>query len=364
MSTKLTLLSAAIFSLSVSATTLPVLVSSSDAVVVGTEFNPVQVGGAFRFYLTVERVLSGNIPTGTTLDVVWNSRTNARLGYNDDKISYRGIWFLKKASDGGWECISAGSSGNAEFFFALSLPAPEGPLPAELFYDPATTPLEDKVLLEMVAGPPRANRQVLLQIIAGNRSPGALRAFKYLTKSQAHDQVLTGITALLQADDAAGLQALDALGGQIKPDEPGIDSIVFTLRFLFKGTDPAAISSLGRMATSDKTVPVLRDASANSLVKVHSAEAVPWLGMLLDSDSEQMQIYGAQGLSFFVNGVGIPNPQTVATLDHLNNRQSSRYRTEETDRHIGYTAGQSKEFVQFWKNWWNEHPELHTPIKQ
>lgn len=296
-STKLTLLSVAIFSLSVSATTLPVLVSSSDAVVVGTEFNPAQVGKAFTFYITVDRVLSGNVQNGTTLNVVWNSRKGAQLPANAVS-SYRGIWFLRKAENGNWECISAGSTGNAEFFPELSLPVSDGPLPAELTYDPALTPLEDQILLEMVADPSaRPNYAVAINVAAGMRSPGALRAFRYLAKSQIQRHAIVGITLLLLANDSSALAAMEPMVDQLKQDvsrPDGSDGMVNTIKFFFQTTDPAAIASLGRMATSDKTAAGLRDASASALARIYSAEAVPWLGMLLDSDSEQMQIYGAQ----------------------------------------------------------------------
>ena len=49
----------------------------------------------------------------------------------------------------------------------------------------------------------------------------------------------------------------------------------------------------------------------------------------------------------------------MRTVDHLNTRQASPYRTEETDQHIGYKVGQPEPFIQYWQGWWERHPELH-----
>jgi hypothetical protein len=105
---------------SLSASPLTALVSGSDAIVAGSEFAETQAGNTITFNLNVERVFSGNVQSGATLNVVWNAKGFVSLP--DKSPGYRGIWFLKSGTNGVWECISAGASGNAEFFPDLSLP--------------------------------------------------------------------------------------------------------------------------------------------------------------------------------------------------------------------------------------------------
>jgi hypothetical protein len=78
------------------------LISGADAVVLGTESAPVQTGRKVSFCLEVERVFSGDVQPSAFLNVVWNARTPLQLAGSS---SFRGIWFLRKTTGGGWECI-------------------------------------------------------------------------------------------------------------------------------------------------------------------------------------------------------------------------------------------------------------------
>jgi hypothetical protein len=90
---------------------------------------------------------------------------------------------------------------------------------------------------------------------------------------------------------------------------------------LVRSSDTSAAASLGQMAVSTSNSAQLRLAAARSLCAVHTAAALPYLGALLTDQSLQLQVVGAQGMSFFANGVGIPTIQTMPTLSHLNQRQ-------------------------------------------
>lgn len=343
---------------SLSAMPLASLISGADAIVVGTESAPIQVGKAVSFHLQVERVFSGDVQPGAAINVVWNARTPVEVP--EGSPSVRGIWFLHKAAGGDWECIPAGTSGNAEFFPEVSLPVSAGALPGQLAYDVGTTALADQIILEMAGGNSRPNARMILGLAAGMNSPGAFQAFRYLATSQSNDQMLVGLAGLIQAGDPNGLLSAETLSGRLTASSPGADLIASSIKLHFRSTDPSAVAALGRMATSSNASSLLQDASAAALAAIHSLSAVPWLGLLLTSSSNQQQIYGAQGLSYFVNGVGIATPQTMPTLDHLNKRQANPYRTHETDQHIGYPTGQPEPFIQYWQGWWEQHPELHA----
>lgn len=275
--------------------------------------------------------------------------------------SHRGIWFLRKAPDGNWECLPALSSGNAEFFPELSLPVSDLRLPPQLSYDAATTPLADQIVLEATAGRPRANPRALLAVVGGMSSPGSLQAFRYLAGSQSQDQAILGLIGLMEAGDTGGLLSAETLVGGLAAGAPTVPMVASAVQF-FRSSDPVAVASLGRMATSGQVPASMQKAAASALAAIHSAAAVPWLGVLLNNSSTEMQVFGARGLSYFANGVGIPTPQTMPGLDHLNQRQPSSYETLETDRHMGYKTGEAGPFILFWKNWWSQHPELQAPV--
>jgi hypothetical protein len=355
------LFGASIFA-SLSATSLSVLVSTSDAIVVGTESAATKVGSVIAFNLNVERAFSGGLQSGATLHVVWNVRRAANLP--DGSPSYRGIWFLKADPNGKWDCISTGASGNAEFFPDLSLPVPEGQLPSQLAYDPASTSVLDQIILETAAGTPRSNSKMMLDVLSEVNTAASRRAFRYLAASQSSDQSTLGIAGLIRAGDTGGLLAAEALAANLTEGTPGADWIASSIKLFFRSTDAAAISSLARMATSGAVSSLMQDGAAQALVAIHSAAALPAVRSLLNSSSPAMQLYGAKGLSYFVNGVDIPTPQGIPTLSHLNQRRPSAYRTPDTDQHIGYVPGQEGQFVQYWKTWLGGHPEITSAAVQ
>lgn len=315
-------------------------------------------GREVTFYLTVERAFTGDIAVGSTLNVTWNSRTHQ--GTPDGAPSYRGIWFLHKNGTGKWECDSAGANGNAEYFPDLSLPVSDEQLPPELAYDANATSLTDRLVLEMAAGRPRNNPFVVFDVIGETKSPAVLRALRHLAASSSRDQALAGIAGLIQSGDTNGLLTAEALSETLT-NTGASGRIAAATRLFFRNPDPVAIASLGRIATSGKASSMMQESAAYAIVAIHSVTAAPWFGLMLSNPSTAMQIEGARGLSYFVNGTGVSTPQTMRTLDHLNHRQPTAYRTPETDEHIGFPTGQPEPFVQFWQTWWAQHPELHTP---
>jgi hypothetical protein len=114
------------------------------------------------------------------------------------------------------------------------------------------------------------------------------------------------------------------------------------------------------MATSVGVPAKLQSAAAAALAAIHSPEPVPYLGLLLTGTSAQLQLYGAQGVSFFVNGVGIVTPQTMPGMSHLNSRQPRSYYGTDTMRHIGPASNQGDSYIAYWQAWWQQHPELHA----
>jgi hypothetical protein len=66
---------------------------------------------------------------------------------------------------------------------------------------------------------------------------------------------------------------------------------------------------------------------------------MPYLGSLVMRPSAQLQLLAVQGISFFVNGIGMPASANSASMAWLGSGQPSGYATPETKRHLGYRIG-------------------------
>ena len=324
---------------------------------IGTESAQIQAGNTINFSLAVEWTFSGTLQAGNVIFVTSDPQLPRPVRL-DNSTGLRGIWFLKQGDGGNWECIPAAHSGNGTIFFReFPYPVGAGPLPTELAYDDGTTTLSDKLLLEMAAGTAN-NPGLIINAASGLSSTAVLTAFRYYATRPA-DASLIGLAGLVEMGDPNALLQAAGLASSLN-SSTGASGRLISAVSLFRGTDPSAAASMGQMAVSIANSPQLRLAAARSLLAIHTAAAVPYLRALLSDQSLQLQVVAAQGLSFFVNGVGVPTAQTMPTLSHLNQRQATAYQTIETQQNLGYPAGGEILFVQYWSAWWNQHQELHT----
>jgi hypothetical protein len=238
-------------------------------------------------------------------------------------------------------------------------PVGTGPLPPALAYDAASTPVADQILLEMSAGDLEGRPDLIMDASGDMSSPAVQRALHYLADSGTGDKALIGLAGLVGHGEVASLLRAETMALSLTGNTGGPGYIISAIGNV-RLTDPVAVACLGRMATTQSNSVLLRDRSAHALAAIHTVDAVPWLGKLLSDPSNALKLIGATGMSFFVNGVGIPTPETMLSLSHLNQRSPSPYRTTGTDQHIGYALGQEGSFVDFWTSWWNEHPELRS----
>jgi hypothetical protein len=354
-----TLLALVTIGFSLRAATITTLLNGSSAVVIGTASNEAQSGNQILFNLNVERVFTGPIQAGQIVQVRTPSlaRNQVRLS---GKTGYRGIWFLKDSSSLGWECAQAWHQGNGSVglvFFRY--PVGTGLLPSALSYDAASTSVADQLLLEMAAGDFDGHPSLLVDASGDMSSPAVGIALRYLARSRASEQAQIGIAALLGHGDIPTLLDTESMAAGLPATAGGTNYIANAIGNSHFA-DPTAVASLGRIATTQSNPILVRTQAARALSTTHTAAAVPWLGALLSDTSAQLRVTAATGLSFFVGGVGVPTPETMPTLSHLNQRQPSAYRTADTDKHIGFGAGDESKFVDYWISWWAQHPELHA----
>ncbi len=359
MSLRLSAFTALVLCGSGRAASLACSVPQSDAIVVGTQTAMAKGGitGA-KFNLSVERASKGNItPWIQVLTVTWDGKYGA--GDWTGSPAQRGVWFLQNGTAGGWTFIPAASSGNVVFFPELSLQAYSGVLPAQLTYNPATTATIDQPVLEIAATRPR-DPFLILSATSGVNSLSASQAFRYLATNLSGDLEFAGLIGLIQRGDVPALLQVEQTAATLDFRTDGGQQLTSAIGLSFANSEPIGVASLGRMATSGAAVPQLRQAAATALRTIHSTAAVPYLGVLLSNPSAELQLSGAQGIAFFVNGVGVPTPQTMPSLSHLNSRQPSSYYPADTEQHLGYRRGQEASFIAYWQAWWQQHSELHT----
>ena len=346
-----------IAAVSLQAASITALLKGADAVVIGTESNEVLSGNQIVFNLYVERVFTGTLQIGNAVQARTPTQTRNPVMLAG-QTGFRGIWFLKAVDGGGWECAQARHLGNGPVileYFAHQ--AASGPLPPPLAYDPTSTPIADQLLLEM-AGGDSANG-VIMDSSGDMSSPAVARVLHYLEGSGTEEQGRFAMAALIGHGDIASLLAAEKIAGSLGDGTGGATYLINAIGNSHV-TDPVAVKCLGRMATAQSNPGPLRAQAAHALYAIHTADAVPWLGTLLGDSSRQLQLTAAMGLSFFVSGLGIPTPETMPTLSHLNQRQPGSYRTADTDQHLGYATGQEIPFLGYWSSWWGQHPELHA----
>jgi hypothetical protein len=334
------------------------LVPQSDAIVVGTQSAVARSGDAVTFNLAVERVFKGNLGVGSVVGVTWSSTRSAAAHWAGSP-SYRGIWFLQQAPGGGWACIPAASIGNRTTVADLPFPVSTGPLPAALAYDPSNTALTDQLALEIAATQP-ANPAVVLYALAGGSSASALQALRYVAANRSGDLGLIGLAGLIEQNDVPTMLQVEQMAGALDMTSYGARALAASISIVFRNPDPSGVASLGRIATSPTAPAKLQEAATEALRAIHSPAALPYLGLLVTSNSASLQLPAAQGISYFVNGVGVVTPQSAASMSYLGSGQPSVYYTADTKSHLGYRTGQEASFIAYWQGWWQQHPELHT----
>jgi hypothetical protein len=328
------------------------LTPRSDAIVVARSSAELHAGRMVTFNLTIERVFKGDARPGDVLSIVWESPNDVGIGPNPR--SYRGLWFLQRTQRG-WECLRTqyNPAGSVAY---LSYPVTESGPPAELAYTDDAE-LDVKLLLE-IGGAKHRDPIAIVRAAEHMNSPDVLRLFRYLSRSKDPGIMLAGIDGLLARGDVTALLELErhaAATGQ----NPAGAAVIAVLGSSYRQADTVSINALGRMATSKQTPRPLAEAAALALYSMHTAETLPYLAVLLDSEEPMLQQYAVQGFAFFANGVGHMSKEDVRSMDHLVRRAQTPYQTEETKRYFGFNASRRDEYVNFWRSWWESHPELH-----
>jgi hypothetical protein len=331
------------------------LIAKSDAIVTGVESTRFKTGKTVTFTLSVEKVFKGEIRRGDTLVVTWDSGTDGAIWpANEPLPNYRGLWFLTQTGQQ-WACVPVQPNFLHQFPLAFLPIADSGP-PSELAYSEGT-PLPVKLILETGVAKHR-DPFTVVEAAYGVNSAEVLRLLRYLKQSTDPDTRLVGFAALLARRDQATLLEFEA-EIPILSEAPMFNRVVAILTS-YPTDDKLWVSFFGRMATSPEMPSLLAQEAAMVLSRVHTVDALPYLAELLESPKPLIQQYAVQGLSLFANGASAVTPESARTMEYLSSRHPTRYSTTETERHLGFDESRRAEYINFWRGWWNEHPELHS----
>lgn len=331
------------------------LLQESDAVVVGTLTTGVASQTRVTFSLSVIRVLHGNV-SAPSISVVHDW---AGLLRGPDRVinqTQTGIWFLKKRADDTWDVIPSRPS-MYRSILGLFLPASGTPPVRSASDGDLITRLLEEVTAMFQPGSGQDP-----EILAG--------AFDGVKAS-----AVNAVLPTLRATGDAGIQAV-AIAAMLESQTPDSFSefvrmwpviravpvkrfVLSALRDNWRDTNPDAVRRLAALAVTDTEVGPI---AASTLAAIHTRETLPFLATLLFDSDPQVQFHGLYGISAFANGCPVKTRESVVSMQYLDCRQPSSYKTTATAGNLVFrpgTAEQQVAQVSFWRNWWQANPELH-----
>jgi hypothetical protein len=342
---------------SASAADLTYLTQRADAIVVGATNSRIEDADHVSFDLFVERVIKGN-PTMTLLHI---SHPWRRLGvvFSDKPAEpvnapIHGLWFLQRTPAGSWDILPA--NGRDGMIFNLYLPATRV-LPQRYATAGAASVL-DSTVVEFAAGAEAEENRLrtAVEVLRTTQTPAISSVIAaYLTSPTPAFQS-AGVALALTQNQPDAIATLTRLWPGVSQD-PARTYIITSLRDFYRDQSPVAVKRLAALA-ADAGLPELRPAASRALAAIHTKEALPALAGLLQSNDPEERMTGVFGLSSFANGCPAQTPDNTVSLEYLQFKNPSPYRTHDTMAHFAFRRGpaeQESELTSFWLNWWNAH---------
>ena len=345
----------------ISAASITDLVPRADVIVIGTVTTLVEGPTHVSFDISVEETLKGKPQKSIHASQEWFSSGIALPPVATVRASVHGIWFLHARSATEWEALYTG--GPHGVLPSLCLRAVARPLPERYQYAVSAS-LTDKLVFEMAAA--QSTSYSFLDAFAGMDSPVIRTVLAEGMNSADAELQCVGLAGLIARGEEGAIGELIRRWAALKDESPS-SLIVTALRNQFLSRSPRAVRSLAAIASDAFTDGDLRDvdlrgAAAQALINVHTKEALPFLGSLLESSSSIERSKGVFGLWSFANGCPSWSPSEVSLGDYeARCVEQSVYRTKETVAAFGWPPGpvDPNTALSFWRTWWTAHTELH-----
>lgn len=280
------------------AQSLPHFCNDAYAIVVADLMDAQTSGPTRQGTLHVVRVLKGAVRPGETLRVSYT--TTDRASAAPVAARERALFFLQAPNQGVWPVMLPSTGGLG--WRAASLPAPQKTEPARTLQRSDLVPRVIAELAARVEETPHDNFVIdrFRSVVAVSDSPWVLELARSWARSANVQLRSTGLGYLISAGSP---RALAQVAAEIRSlaASPS-DGIVGPLG-RFASTDPEAIRSLGRIATSSDAPATWQTAATDSLADLHTRETLPFLALLLDHPDRVIVSRAVAGFSAFVTGM-------------------------------------------------------------
>jgi hypothetical protein len=338
--------------------TITQLLDASDAVVIASPGGFIAQTNSTLFNLSVISWLSP-MPAGApqSLPVVWVAPQMIRQSVD---VTGPGIWFLKSRGDGRYNPVPGRKA--VQFRDLYYDAAARGTCPASLAYTAAGQP-SDKIALELACAAALENTDYrhatnmasAFRLVAS--SPAVHNACTYLAQLPRPRQRSIGIACLIAGGETSSMQLLEGNLQQLGDED--LSRVVMLGGW--RNPDPAAVQSLGRIATGPRAGGMFQFSAATALQEIHTAETLPYLAKLLDSSDRQVRLRAFIGFGAFVTGLPIHTEANHLNLDYTKpsptpyssdpSWKTCAIRWDSSDADLNAAAA-------CWKAWLRVHPEL------
>jgi hypothetical protein len=337
------------------ASSLRDIANKADMIIVGTVNSRTESPNAVSFDIVVERVIKGQAPSSIVHVVHQWRRPGGILIFDapsgELQGSFYGIWCLQHTDSANWDILPV--NGFDGFMPGLFWSAVRS-LPPAYRSISNTTPL-DTLVVQVAAGLESDGLHPEEQLGAtGTTSTSALQGvFLHYATSPVPSFRAVGIAGMLQGGQAGAVSQLAQVWRSIGTDLYG-SLVLSALRDRFRDATPSSVIPLSQLAdVSSASAPELREAAVWALSAIHSKESLPFLASLLRSADPSEQARGVFGLAAFANGCPIQTRDNVQSMEYLQFKNPSPYRTSGTVENFAFGNGvPTPQLVAFWINWW------------
>lgn len=333
-------------------------ISRADAIVIGTIDAGTETNQSVSFDLTVVRVLKGkDVPSHLHVRHAWSGRGGITLPEGPLAIDFRmhGVWLLTNTPGDDWDVLV--TDGPDGILASLCLPA-AAHLPMTYEYS-SSAPVAEKLVLEVGAGVQegKGGPEQFLNSLGGLNSPAVDRILSGFLQSPKVSFQIIGLSGLLSRKAPGSLSKLAQMWPAVR-NSPNKSLVISAVRDSFRDTSPESVRQLLRLANEQSSAPELRTAVIWSLKAMHTKESLPFLASLLSSSDATERMNAVIGLSSFANGCPAQTPANVSSMEYMQFKNPSPYRTAETMAAFAFGPVDSEresELVDFWTGWWNQH---------
>lgn len=173
------------------------------------------------------------------------------------------------------------------------------------------------------------------------------KVFRAMRQRGSAEDFNRGTIGLVAQGGLEGLECLNAAGLRGRTD---LDKALSLLERFYRSTDPRGVEILSDWLQPSSPVKI-RMAAAGALSRIHTAEAMVFLGPALYDSDFQIRWRVIGGFSMFANNVPIGGAGP--------GRTAWPFRTESTITHSvndeGVVRSKEEYYLDFWRGWWTDN---------